>query len=123
MGINSDNSEVSKLHTQSDEGSDQDKNSKMIISNTAGGSAALIDQLKGIRQMLWINKIIKSPTINTSCLENQEGEYSSIFTSLIVDIICTLSQEFSSHRHEMRVSLVRCAHGGPTHKRVSYSSI
>lgn len=48
----------------------------------------LASQLKTVKSMLWINKIIKAPfSLNQTAHE----DYTATFTTLIVDMICLLS--------------------------------
>ena len=52
--------------------------------------------------LLWINKIfLMSPDTSDR----------------VTDVICALSNEFSSHRHEVKISFQPCSHG-PTHRKV-----
>ena len=65
--------------------------------------------------MLWINKIIKVPQSSMTTDSNS-------FNQLVTELICSLSHEFGSHRHELKVYLEHCRHGG-AHKKVSFSDL
>jgi hypothetical protein len=61
------------------------------------------------KQLLWINKIIKLP-INSSGKEDVQAD--------LAEIICYLSPEFLSHKHELKSSFELCTFGS-THKKVT----
>lgn len=62
---------------------------------------------KQSKQLLWINKIFKFPTILEDDMQNE-----------LPKVICTLSQEFANHRSQLKVSLQPCNHGS-SHKKVT----
>ena len=66
-----------------------------------------------IKQLLWINKLIK---IQAASGES-ETQFSAANNELLTEIICSLSQEFANHRHELGIALELCTFG-PTHKKV-----
>ena len=76
--------------------------------------------------MLWINKIIKLPAGEKNSISQFDHltvstagspEMVASMNEQISAIVCALSSEFQSHRHELQIFLEPCALG-PTHKKV-----
>lgn len=69
---------------------------------------------KQIKQLLWINKVIKFPFTNGQSPDDVQEE--------LADLICSISQEFRSHRHELYITAEDCKFG-PQHKKVIQTSL
>lgn len=78
-----------------------------LTSNTvASATTSNSVMARQIRQLLWINKVIKYPFQSEEVMQTE-----------LPTIICALSQEFINHRNNISVTLQTC-NMGSSHKKV-----
>ena len=77
----------------------------------------LLDQstLHQVKSLLWINKLIKLPASGPFAPTSDTSPQD--FNEMLSEVICSLSQEFVNHRHELVIAIEACTFGA-THKKV-----